>query len=422
MGFLLTLLYIGLTILSPADLFPALASFRLMIWVALLAGVASLPNILKGDWLRSPQTPLMVGLLCIIALSRLLNGSFGGAPAALISFLPIALIFFLLLWNLRTPGQLRTLVVLLVGIALYSVLQGALAYYAGNAESHYVVVQPVWINEALGLRTFYLRTCALGFLNDPNDFAQFLIMLLPLLWPLWRKGRGFRNLMLCLLPGAALLYGIYLTNSRGALLGLGLMLVFYFKDRLGGVRATILTPVALAAAMALNRGGRDVSVHEDSALGRVNAWSDGLGMFEHSPLWGVGYGQFTEYHEITAHNSFVLCLSELGLLGCFAWLGLIASCVLQLQAVRRAVTDSDMYRWGSALRLSLYTMLATCWFLSRTYSATLYLLLGLTAAFCAMTPTVMAFELPRPRWARATVLVIPLLLAAVYATVRMRSI
>ena len=254
----------------------------------------------------------MIGVIFAICVSRLLNGWFGGVPLALFDFLPVAIIYFLIVWNVSSLSHFRTLSFVLVVIAIYFIARGARAYYADDHYDPFVIYQPVWINYQLGLRTGYLRICGPGVLSDPNDFAQYLSLLLPLLLPAWKARHRMRNFFFCLLPAAILLFGIYLTNSRGALLGLALLTVFLLKDRLGGKATAILSPLAIIAILALNQSGRAMSLDEDSALGRVNAWSDGLGMFQRSPLWGVGYGEFLQYHERTAHNSFVLCLSELG--------------------------------------------------------------------------------------------------------------
>ena len=48
---------------------------------------------------------------------------------------------------------------------------------------------------------------------------------------------------------------------------------------------------------------------------RAEAWATGLDMFKHSPIFGVGARLFNEHHFLTAHNSFVLTLAELGLIG-----------------------------------------------------------------------------------------------------------
>lgn len=424
MGFLLTLLYTAMTLLSPAGVFPDLSPYRIMLWLAVLASIMSFGSFANPVWLRLPQFHLMVGIIFAICISRLLNGWPGGVLPALNQFMPAAIVFFLILWNISSLSRLRSLTVVLVLIAIYFTIRGILAYHSGDDTSPFVYVQRVWRGEGTPELSFYLRICALGFLNDPNDFAQYLLMLLPFLFIAWRTGRFARNFVLCVVPLAILLYGIYLTNSRGALLGLALLIVFVMKDRLGARRGALIAPVVIALILALNQSGRAISVHEDSAMGRINAWSEGLGMFKSSPLWGIGFGLFTDHHELTAHNSFVLCLSELGLIGSFLWLGLLVACVLHLQESSRRCAAAEEYetgRWARAMRLSLYTTLATCWFLSRTYSVPLYLLLGMTAALSVQTAN-LAPARPQPvRWPMVTAMALPCLMAMVYITVRLRA-
>jgi hypothetical protein len=431
MGFLFTVLYVALTVLSPADLVPELAPFRIMLWLAALALLASIPALFRGRGGRFPQFYLMVAFIFAICLSRLLNGWFGGVPLALADFLPVAVIFFLIAWNVSTISRFRILTYVLVVIALYLIARGAIAFYTDDHFSAFAIYQPVWVNYQLGIRTGYLRICGLGFLSDPNDFAQFLSLLLPLLLPFWNRERRVRSFFLCLLPAAILLFGIYLTNSRGALLGLALLAVFLLKDRMGAKAGVIISPLAIIAILALNQSGRAMSLDEDSALGRVNAWSDGLGMFQRSPLWGIGYNLFLQYHERTAHNSFVLCLSELGLMGTFVWLGLIVTSVQHLQALPQRIKfpKLDIARWSFALRASLYTVLATSWFLSRTYSSCFYIILALGFALSILGNERASFydpdepvAPPRTRWVMTTLLVLPVLVGAVYATVRMRGL
>src|SRR5206468_2253347 len=96
-----------------------------------------------------------------------------------------------------------------------------------------------------------------------------------------------------------------------------------FSRRISRIKTIILVGilgVALVAAGAT--GGRSMSGDDDSSEGRLSAWGQGYILFFSSPLLGVGYNQFTEYNEITAHNSYVLCFSELGFLGYFLWLSI----------------------------------------------------------------------------------------------------
>src|SRR4029077_16531961 len=125
-------------------------------------------------------------------------------------------------------------------------------------------------------------------------------------------------------PGATLLYTIYLTHSRGALLGLG-SLFLAGPRRMVGIRWTavlLVAGVGPAGAVGFT-GGRAYTANEESAGGRIDAWNAGLSMLASHPLFGGGYHFFTEYHALTAHNSFVLCAAETGLVGYVLWLGML---------------------------------------------------------------------------------------------------
>ena len=142
-----------------------------------------------------------------------------------------------------------------------------------------------------------------------------------------------------------------------------------------------------------------------------------------NPLFGVGYGNFTEHFQLTAHNSFVLCFSELGLIGYFFWVGLIVLVFRELtQAAALSAPDSEEKRWAVLLRLSLLGFLTCAWFLSRTYQPTLYILLaiGISAAHCARSALETGAKEPPPavRWPLATAQVMFASIFIVYLIVR----
>jgi putative inorganic carbon (HCO3(-)) transporter len=197
--------------------------------------------------------------------------------------------------------------------------------------------------------------------------------------------------MWVILPAAFFLYAIYLTHSRGAVVGLSAMILLTLRKRLGSVRTFALVGVLVVAAAVTNlAGSRAYSVNEASAGGRIEVWSVGLEMFRAHPLFGVGYGNFVENsaeYGLTAHNSFVLCLAELGLIGCFFWLALIVATARELQAAERAPSAGEpegLHKLIVALKASLVGFLVCALFLSRAYAPHLYLLLGLcsAASFC----------------------------------------
>jgi O-antigen ligase len=182
-------------------------------------------------------------------------------------------------------------------------------------------------------------------------------------------------------------------------------------------------------------GGRAIGPAEGAD--RLEAWSAGLQLFKSAPLFGTGFGSFTDFNEITAHNSFVLCLAELGLVGSTIWLALIVTTMTSLNGIikRREETptaggdrqehipdpavETSVFEslaittttaiateveteiepeidvapeelqkvpkpWVVAMRLALVGFIATSWFLSRTYSTPMYLILGLAAATIAL--------------------------------------
>jgi putative inorganic carbon (HCO3(-)) transporter len=116
----------------------------------------------------------------------------------------------------------------------------------------------------------------------------------------------------------------------------------------------------------------------------VEAWSKGLQLLKAHPLSGVGFGMFTDFHDITAHNSFVLCFSELGVPGYFLWLTLLVVTLMELNAIQKlpVTTEGDLLlrRLARSVQIGFYGFLVSAWFLSRTYTVTLYLLIALAVS------------------------------------------
>ena len=122
-----------------------------------------------------------------------------------------------------------------------------------------------------------------------------------------------------------------------------------------------------------------MSADEASASGRIDAWSQGLELLKWRPLLGVGYGSFTEYHQLTAHNSVVLCMAELGLTGLYVWLLLIASSFEEMITAQRRGAGTRLAFYAEAMQLSLVGYFTAAFFLSRTYNPVLYILIALAA-------------------------------------------
>jgi len=402
MGFVLTLLYISLALLSPDRLLPTLVEYRVELLLAIVTLLVSAPRLLDRRFLRTPQVYLLAGMLAAVFISQALDTSWLGAGFnAVEQFLSLSIAFYLIVLNCDTLRRLKVLTYLLIFVAVLYIVQGSRAYLAGDVTSPLLKV----ITASDGSVSFRMQ--GQGFLYDPNDFAQFLVMVLPFIWMGWRQRAYVRNFFFVLAPSALFVWGVYLTHSRGGMLALAVIMVLSLRERTNVVSALAGGLVAFAAFVALNfSGGREISLQAGSD--RMGLWGDGLQMFKQSPLFGVGFHGFAGHDfGLTAHNSFVVCLAELGIVGYLFWIGLIVVTVAALTSLISALKQKrtaellgsnsmpagkqlsqsgldlnpqeaeEIERWARAFRISLGGFVAAGWFLSRAYVITLYVVLGM---------------------------------------------
>lgn len=420
MAFALSLLYILFTLVPPAEIVPELAPYNVMDVLGLLALVASLLGVIAGrrPHLKAPQVYLLGGLVLWAMLSVVLaEGWFGGAVETLHVLAIRVFVFLLIVLNVDTRPRLAVVRwLILVCVWAFAVLGWAsyvtdwehdrFIFSAGphaDLDADEASEPPTESSDAEEVQRPQVRRLkALGFLDDPNQFAQMLVASVPLLWLSWRGGRPFRNAVFVFLPAVPILVAIGLTKSRGGLVALAVLATFVIWQRARGpiIRGLILfSGLAMFPAFFLMERQ---TLLDDSAMGRVEAWSYGLQLLKMSPVWGSGFGTFIEGSELTAHNSFVLCFAELGLVGYSLWLGLLVVTILQLGALSREhregvdpeVNGYSVARWAAACRASLAGFLAAAFFLSRTYSVLFFTLIGLSTAIIAVARN--AGYAPRP--------------------------
>jgi hypothetical protein len=332
---------------------------------------------------------LIAGLIFSMMLSEMWADGWMGAPLHVMQqFGPALTLFLLAIWNVTSLTRLRITAGVLVLLAMILVGQGVAAYHFGYMQDKLLMRGDVDGEDdeaSTDQADAPVRVRGLGQINDPNDLALVLVVALPFLGLAWLRRRTLRNILLVVIPGAFLIYGIYLTRSRGGLLGVLAVLFAALVSRVSRTKALVATALMAAIFMGANfTGGRAMSTSEESAAQRIDAWSEGLAMFRSNPILGVGYLNFTDHNELTAHNSFVLCFAELGLVGYFFWLALLVVAILQLNQVREYVEDNanggPLRRHARVLTASFAGMLVAAFFLSRSYNPVLYLLIGLAFA------------------------------------------
>jgi O-antigen ligase len=429
MGIFLTALFLSIVHISIAEIYPPIGPLRLPMLIALVTALVTfLMGLMRPMALRVPQLWLLLGFIGAIFFSRLVRGWVGGILPAAMDILPATWVLAFVAFNCRTTGALNFIRICVLLSAAGLMLAGISQYHAaGGKEMPFVMQQSLIVDRETHAFIFLPRLRALGILADPNDFSQFLLCLLPLAFVSWRPGRLMVKVFFVLPLTALTLYSVYLTKSRGAIIGLVVLTALLANARFKLAGGGIAAGGAFALLLLLNfAGGRGLSM---SAGGdRLAIWSDGLGAFKQSPIWGVGFGAFADYADLTAHNSFLLCFAELGLLGYFFWLGLIVVTIFQLRIVlaehSKPGGNEEIKRWAHCVTLSLYTFLATGFFLSRTYSPTLYMLLGMGCALGLMEMERRNDHLmvPANRWAPLTAALSVGSVIMIYVMVRLRAV
>lgn len=434
MSFAIYLIFLAFIYVRPFETFwPGLEAYRPML---VLSGtclvVATFAVLSRGAVAARPRHfALLGGFVLAVVLSLVVNGDGPGAALeAMFEFSFSAIVFCVTVMCVNSVTRLRSACLVLAFAMVALAAGGIAAYYRGFMVEQLVLRQGV-DSEGTGAMLdpdaipadddsglFFWRVRSVGFLADPNDFAQMLVAALPLLWALWVRRRWLRNLVLVLLPTFVVGWAMYLTHSRGALVALSAVLFFAVRRSIGVVASGALIAVAAMGALLLGAtGGRGFSTSEDSAAGRLDAWGEGIMMFRSHPLFGVGYGNFEDYNApLTAHNSFVLCFSELGFFGYFLWMAMIVVALMELSAVVARTDAAPLHRtWARAIQLGLIGFLVAAWFLSRVYQPGLYTLLGLAVAAANLPPAPQ--PAPRLRWAGPTFAASLGGIAAVFAAV-----
>lgn len=377
MLFLLT--WLGLILIRPQE-YPALADLGIPILpIAMLGALGTWVLSSERRPLNQPTYLLFAAFMVVGMVSMAANGWVGGALVRFFQFLP--LFFALLLVTQASYSQKNCLRIMWViaACAIVLTIHGIEQVKLGQGWTGMPTVQDG-------------RIQYVGIFSDPNDLAMLFIIAIPMALLMAGRGGalGLRRLFWWGVT-ATLLYGVYLTDSRGAFLAVMAMAGVWLWLRRGLLVAGSLGAVGMAGLMMLPTRMQELDAGESSAYGRIEAWYDGTQMFAANPVFGVGVGNFTEHTVLTAHNSFVLVLAEAGIIGYTVWLAMVGYCFIMPMMVLRlpAVIDdpdrqplwSEERRMAMTMLIAMVGFFACAFFLSRSYVILLYILLGLVTGW-----------------------------------------
>ncbi len=379
-------IYLVMYYIRPFEWVPGMVGIPIFVVLCVVAFLLLVINFINGKIrLFSFNTDIfMVGFFGAILLSHITHGYLHGMIDGAIKFFPVFIGYFLFAHALDTYKKYNCFLLLLIFLTAFLAYQGYLQVTTGHA---YGGLEPLYQRvgyDESNNPIYVTRIRWYGVFNDPNDLGLALVLIVPVLIDRVFQKRFFLSALL--LP--VILYGIYWTNSRGAMLSLAAGIFAYLVLRYRSLKGVIIGGVmaVIGVVFGPSRMG-SLSGSEESAYGRIEAWYSGFQMFKSSPLFGVGQGMFTEYHNLTAHNSYMLVLAELGLLGSIFFVGMFYISLLWtknycfLGEALSSEIEKQNRSQACALSASLVGVMAAIFFLSRSYVLLPFLIIALMVRF-----------------------------------------
>lgn len=387
MGYLIFILTVVVYLLRPAEWVP----FLQFNWNMLLNGIGILiiiSRILKSDSsIHSDRTTLYLGWFTLAILtSSAANLQFGTINLYFSQLVSIVVTYVLAQAVLEKAKQIDRFILLFVLIQLFICFQ---CYLQVTRGVNWGGLEPYsrGILGTRGIDGFELAREAqiiwFGVFGDPNDLGMLLIAFVPfMLNKLFYQSSSTGPRLFWFAAIAIIGYTIFLTNSRGTMVALlvGLSAFYIIKKKSVWSMAIAMLLGLLMFTVGPSRLSQ-VTSGDNSAMGRIYAWIEALGLFRRDPLFGVGADRFLEYHHVTTHNSFVLALAETGMFGFIPYLSLFIIAIYTAIKVSYKVEDKKISVEIISLVSGLIGITTAIFFISRTYVLLPYLYIAVLMSY-----------------------------------------
>jgi putative inorganic carbon (hco3(-)) transporter len=413
LAFALFLALNAVQIIRPSELFPEMEGWPLFNIIIIACMVCCMPALfrqLNWRYLRGQPTILAVILLpFLMVISLLVNHLKMKIPDAVNDFGKVLMYFLLLTGLVNTPQRLGKFliatVVFIIAIAAIAELDyhGIIQVQSIQAKERVETVVDATTGDAEVVQQLY----GPGIFNDPNDFSLILAagMVLLLYGALQARGlfRRIGCLALTVIPG----YAFALTRSRGGFIAFATGLCVLSVSRFGWKRSVPAVALALPVVLVLFSGRMtNVNLDEgDTAQGRMELWREGFALLKQSPIFGIGWEQYQDEVGLVAHNSYVHSFTELGLVGGITFVSLFYTPISVLRRrredTRTPITKGEavLERLRPALLAVLSAYAVGLCTLSKPYTMSTYIIVGVGAAYVAVLGKYRAEDVPRVNWA-----------------------
>ncbi len=240
-----------------------------------------------------------------------------------------------------------------------------------------------------------------GTYGNPNDFALDLALIFPLAFALLLSTRNVAWKALWFVSMGLVIYTVLATYSRGGLLALlvgagvatwefavkGRRLRWILLLVMSGLVIVILSgPAGYGRRLAtiFNPNDDVTGSAQDRTVLAERAWS----VTVHSPLWGVGPGNFQvvsgtsdahDWHD--AHNTYLQLSAEAGIPALILFLLMFKAAFSSLRSGLRLTKDANAIVLAGGLRASLFAFAVGAFFGNTAYHFFPYFLVAYSSAF-----------------------------------------
>ena len=366
----------------PAEFYPS----ALTASIALLAGIATLgffvPTQLSLEGTLTAR-PREVNLVLLFWLSGLLSVAFAINRAEAWAefsgtFIRCVVIFVVIVNVVRTEARLKGLIFVAMAAGVWLSVEAINDYRLG----------------LMTVEGYRAAGRGAGIFGNTNDMALHLVTILPISVALLIGAKGVMRKLLYGAAAAVMMSAIVLSYSRGAFIGMLMVLVF-IAWKLGRQRRLeiIFAMLGFAAVIVLlapdKYGSRLLSIFipsldaEGSADSRRGELFRSIYVALRHPLLGIGMGNYQpemSYKGLVTHNSYTQVGAEMGLIALALYVMFIVTPLKKLGQIARETfstrRDSRFYYLALGLQASLIAYLISSFFLSVAYVWYIYYLVA----------------------------------------------
>lgn len=382
----MSFLYPFLNFLQPGVLFPALAPYRPMLVISVLAGLLGLRALMQSDRADPRRTFLAhpaFKWLCIFIAVQVISVYYSGGRSMLeeLDFWDVYPVFVAVsLLIVRDAADLRRYVwgmmlgsAAVIGYGLYAVAADLPTLAGGRAGAY-------------------------GMYENHNDYTFLIIQVLPFAYFYLRLSRRVLGRLFLLALLVACVCGVVLSLSRGGAMALVLECGIILWLETSGTRrvAALVVFAALGAAaivhqFAAREANQGATYTEELAKQeRFELWRTARNAYLANPILGVGSRRFSEfsqhYGELShddlgkvAHNTYLELAAGSGTLGLVSFLLMLRGVFRSLRGARRAPSSDDgLAQTQLAAWVSLWSILFRALLDAKEYDWSFYTLTAIT--------------------------------------------